>query len=73
MLANDQLGAADLVEINNNGNVVVPRALLKSSIVDSYVAAVTELYKIQYLTSLPVLAVLRGLALQGLLESYKKA
>jgi hypothetical protein len=73
MLANDQLGAADLVEIDNNGDVVVPRALLKSGTVDSYVAAVTELHKIQYSTGLPVLAVLRGPALRGLLESRKKA
>jgi hypothetical protein len=46
MLADDQLGAADLVEIDNDGDVVVPRALLKSGTVDSYVAAVTELHKI---------------------------
>ena len=46
MLANDQLGATDLVKINNNSDVVVPRALLKSSIVDSYIATITELHKI---------------------------
>jgi hypothetical protein len=46
MLADDQLDAADLVKVNNDGNVIVPKALLKSSIVDSYVAAVTELHKV---------------------------
>jgi hypothetical protein len=46
MLADDQLNAADLVEINNDGNVIVLRALFKSGIVDSYVATMTELYKV---------------------------
>jgi hypothetical protein len=73
MLADDQLDAADLVEIDNDGDVVVPGALLKSGTVDSYVAAVTELHKVQYSTGLPVPAVLRGPALRGLLESRKKA
>jgi hypothetical protein len=73
MLANDQLNAADLVEIDNNSDIIVPRALFKSSIVDSYVAAVTKLHKVQYLTSLLVLAVLQGPALRGLLESRKRA
>ena len=73
MLTDDQLDAADLVEIDNDGDVVVPGALLKSGTVDSYVAAVTELHKVQYSTGLPVPAVLRGPALQGLLESRKKA
>jgi hypothetical protein len=73
MLADDQLSTVDLVEIDNDGDVVVPRALLKSSTIDSYVAAVTELHKVQYLTGLPVPAVLRGPALRGLLESCKRA
>jgi hypothetical protein len=46
MLADDQLDAADLVKVDDDGDVVVPRALLKSSTVDSYVAAVTELHKV---------------------------
>ena len=41
VLADDQLDAADSVEIDNDGDVVVPGALLKSGTVDSYVAAVT--------------------------------
>jgi hypothetical protein len=73
MLADDQLDAADLVEVDDDGDVVVPGALLKSGTVDSYVAAVTELHKVQYSTGLPVPAVLRGPALRGLLESRKKA
>jgi hypothetical protein len=73
MLADNQLNASDLVEINNNGDVIVPRALFKSSTVNSYVAAMTELHKVQYSTGLPVPAVLQGLALRGLLESRKRA
>jgi hypothetical protein len=73
MLADDQLNAADSVEIDNDDNVIVPGALFKSGTVDSYVAAVTELHKVQYSTGLPVPAVLRGPALRGLLESRKRA
>jgi hypothetical protein len=62
-----------LVKIDNNSDFIVPGALLKSSTVDSYVAAVTKLHKVQYSTSLLVLAVLQGLALRGLLEGHKRA
>ncbi len=73
MLADDRLYADDLVEIDDDGDVVVLGALLKSGTIDTYVAAVAELYKIQYSTGLPVQPVLRGPALRGLLESRKKA
>ena len=69
MLADDQLDAADSVEIDDNGEVIIPGALLKSGTVDSYVAAVAELHKVQYSTGLPIPAIIRGLALWGLLES----
>jgi hypothetical protein len=46
MLANNRLDAANLVKIDNNSNIVMLRALLKSSTVDSYVAAMTKLHKV---------------------------
>ena len=74
MLADDWRFAAESIDIdNNNGNVDVPGALLKAGTVDTYVAAVAELHKVQYSTGLPVQPVLRGPALRGLLESRKKA
>ena len=73
MLANDHIDNADTAVIDEDGEVVVLGALLKSSTIDTYIATVAELHRSQYSASSNKEPILRGAALKALLEHHKQS
>jgi hypothetical protein len=73
MLADDRVDDADAVVIDEDGEAVVPGALLKSGTIDTYIAAVAELHRSQYSAGSNKEPILRGAALKALLESHKQS
>jgi hypothetical protein len=67
MLVDDRIDDANTVMIDEDGKAVVLGALLKSSTINTYIAAVAELHRSQYSTSFNKEPILRGATLRALL------
>jgi len=73
MLADDHVDDTDAVVVDEDSEAVVLGALLKSSTIDTYIAAVAELHQSQYSASSNKEPILHGAALKALLERHKQS
>jgi hypothetical protein len=71
MLADDHVNNANAVVVDEDGDVVVLEVLLKSSIIDTYIVAIVELYRSQYSTSFNKEPILYSATLKALLECHR--